>query len=661
MQLATRQIHLDYHTSEKIPDIAKDFNSDEFAATAKAAHVNSMTVFARCHHGWIYYDSKKYPDLIHPNLTNRNLLLDQVRALHKVGIRAPIYITVQWDYHSATRRPEWLIRKQDGAHEGDAFTAPGFYQSLCVNTGYKELLTEITTEVLETIGDDLDGLFFDIVGIRPCWCASCRKEMQERGIDMTNEFMVRKFAHVTMTRFKMEMSDLIRAYNQDCTIFYNAGHVGPALKDSKDSFSHFELESLPSGDWGYQHFPVTARYARKLGKDCMGMTGKFHTAWGDFHSLKNQAALEFECFRMLSYGFACSIGDQLEPQGKLNPAAYHLIDNVFCQVEEREAWSVPSIPVVEAAVVTSENKYYEHKMPDDVMGAAQMLEELGLQFDIIDPEMNLECYRLVFLPDSLVVDRNFQDRIELYLKSGGSVIACGNGGLNVQNQYPDSFGVAYDGQQEKYPDFIIADGVLAKELYAGNEYVIYKQGNCLKEQDAEILLNAYPPYFKRETDNFCSHLYVPSKKTDSYPVAFRNGNVVIFSHPMFGQYRENAPYWCKILIKNAIDLLMPNQLVQHYGPSTVSVQLLEQPEKKRYALHVLSYVPVRKSASIDIIEERTSVKDLKVVVNTDKTITGVKVVPDGERLEFHDNTFIIPECNGYTIIELTYINSKNQI
>ena len=49
------------------------------------------------------------------------------------------------------------------------------------------------------------------------------------------------------------------------------------------------------------------------------MTGKFHTSWGDFHSLKNVAALEFEAFRMLSFGFACSIGDQLEPCGRLNP------------------------------------------------------------------------------------------------------------------------------------------------------------------------------------------------------------------------------------------------------------------------------------------------------------------------------------------------------
>lgn len=52
-ELSPRQIHLDFHTSEHIPGIAAEFDPQEFAATAKEASVSSMTVFARCHHGWL--------------------------------------------------------------------------------------------------------------------------------------------------------------------------------------------------------------------------------------------------------------------------------------------------------------------------------------------------------------------------------------------------------------------------------------------------------------------------------------------------------------------------------------------------------------------------------------------------------------------------------
>lgn len=97
------------------------------------------------------------------------------------------------------------------------------------------------------------------------------------------------------------------------------------------------------------------------------MTGKFHTSWGDFHSLKNQAALEFEAFRMLSFGFACSIGDQLPPDGRLNAATYRLIGKVYRPFAEREAWARPSTPLVEAAVLTNESPLYEQQMSDSIL------------------------------------------------------------------------------------------------------------------------------------------------------------------------------------------------------------------------------------------------------------------------------------------------------
>ena len=44
MTLAPRQIHLDFHTSEAIPDIAANFDPRTFAETARKAAVSSITV-----------------------------------------------------------------------------------------------------------------------------------------------------------------------------------------------------------------------------------------------------------------------------------------------------------------------------------------------------------------------------------------------------------------------------------------------------------------------------------------------------------------------------------------------------------------------------------------------------------------------------------------
>ncbi|MDR0655675.1 MAG: hypothetical protein LBG22_05110 [Treponema sp.] len=656
IQLSPRQVHLDFHTSEYIPAVASEFDAASFARTVKEAHISSITVFARCHHGWLYYPSKKFPELIHPNLADKNLLVEQVGALHEAGVRAPVYITVQWDYHTATTRPEWLIRKLDGSHEGGPFTEPGFYQSLCVNTGYYEFLKAHTEEVCELLGQELDGIFFDIVGIRPCWCASCRAEMKRLGINAADEEAVQGFAKTVLTRFKRDMTAVVRKYSKDCTIFYNAGHVGPCTRDSADAYTHFELESLPSGSWGYQHFPVTARYARKLGLDCMGMTGKFHTEWGDFHSLKNQAALEFECFRMLSYGFAASVGDQLEPRGALNPATYRLIGSVFGPFEEREPWARPAVPLTEAALFSSESPLVEHKMPEDILGAAQLLEELALQFDILDETMDLSPYRLAILPESFRPAPDFERKLESFVARGGAVIACGKALLSGDNRFPACFGAGYEGENECCPDFLIARGKLAGGLEPDNEYVIYQQGLHIKADADKTLLCARSPYFPRKGDRFCSHRYTPSAGGKPYPAAVRNGNVLYFSHPLFTQYRSNAPRWCKTLISNAIDLLLPQRLVRHDGPSTLTVSVLEQTEKERYSVHLLSYIPVRKSATIDIIEERTPVRNLSLELHLPRKLRGARLVPEGRELPLtEDKRVTIPLVDGYAVLELPFI------
>ena len=135
--LPYREIHLDFHTSEQIAGIGADFDPDEFADTLVKAHVNSITCFARCHHGWIYYDTELNPERRHPHLS-RNLLkllpeahvtaggieygTHDVRSVLK-AIRADNWLWTHGDPHSAQGReiranlremfypalPEWKI------------------------------------------------------------------------------------------------------------------------------------------------------------------------------------------------------------------------------------------------------------------------------------------------------------------------------------------------------------------------------------------------------------------------------------------------------------------------------------------------------------------------------------------------------------------------
>src|SRR5882757_5564928 len=79
-----RQVHLDFHTSPYIPDVGCEFDAAEFATTMRRAHVESVTVFAKCHHGMCYFPSKAGTP--HPALGKRDLLGEMIEALHRAGI-----------------------------------------------------------------------------------------------------------------------------------------------------------------------------------------------------------------------------------------------------------------------------------------------------------------------------------------------------------------------------------------------------------------------------------------------------------------------------------------------------------------------------------------------------------------------------------------------
>ena len=60
-----RQVHLDFHTSEKVPMIGARFDRKQFQKALTDGHVDSITVFSKCHHGWAYHPSTA--NRPHPN------------------------------------------------------------------------------------------------------------------------------------------------------------------------------------------------------------------------------------------------------------------------------------------------------------------------------------------------------------------------------------------------------------------------------------------------------------------------------------------------------------------------------------------------------------------------------------------------------------------
>lgn len=673
-ELRFRQIHMDFHTSEKINTICSEFDADDFASTLESAHVNSVTCFSRCHHGMLYYNSKKFPQLIHPGLkNNKNLLESQIDACHKRGIKVPIYTTVQWDYYMSMNHPEWNCISSDGAFIYRCFDgktpkvySPGFYRTLCVNTPYRQFLKDQIEDVINVVGkNNVDGIFLDIVKVVDCSCEYCKKGMLEKGYNPELYEERIKYAQEMIHDLKKEMTKFIHNIKPNISVFYNGSHIGPRTMKDKEFYTHWELESLPSGKWGYAHFGNTVRYARTSGMDYLSHTGKFHTSWGDFHSMKNKEALEYECFRMLAYNSKCLIGDQLHPDGRISPEVYDLIGDVYAQVEKKEPWCTKATEVVELGVLTSE--YYKtdsdsslKKIPDEITGICALLDELGYQFNIIDEDEDFRKYKIVILPDNILCSDFLADKIDNYIADGGRLIASYRSGLNYsETEFAiKRLGISLVGDAPYSPDFLVPTSEYGKRLFK-TEYVMYNQGKEIKINDAKEVVKAYIPYFNRTWEHFCSHLHTPSSHKYGYPGITECKGNYYFMHPIFSIYQEKHPKWCKEFLRDVLETLIPQPLIKHNGPSTMTVTVNEQKEKGRYIIHILHYIPNKIADEILTIEDVIPLYNIKLSVCLPHAVNGVTLVPDKEQLDYeifqnNEISFTVPKISGHCMIELSY-------
>jgi hypothetical protein len=592
--LRYRQIHLDFHTSEHIPGIGADFDPNDFVDTLKKAHVDSITIFAKCHHGWSYYPTKVGKP--HPHLARPDLLGDMVKALAAADIESPIYISVQWDELSAREHPEWRAMSASNRYQHALPADPSSgkqlspaWHTLCLNhRGLRRYILDQAREVAQQY--PTQGLFFDIILTPDCVCPACVERMQCNGLDPENSADRLKNDEAVNEQFRRETSEALFAEFPGLRVFYNCGHIHKQGPERFSTYSHLELESLPTGGWGYDHFPSSARYAATLGMDFLAHTGKFHTSWGEFGGFKHPDALEYECAQMVALGSKCLVGDQLHPNGAINPDTYKSIAPAYARVEKLEPFLEGAKQISEIAILSA-----EHMSPagarnhpsDD--GAAQMLQELKRPFDVVDVSTRFENYRLLILPDEIPVNAALASRLKAYLTGGGKLIASWHSGLGENGAFAIDMGITRAGGAVAYkPSYVRAGKMLDPDM-PESAFVFYDEAETVKAGEATVLAEIYPSYFNRSYKHYSSHQHAPDDPAAAslgLAVTEHNGAAYI-AYPIFRLYRAMGQPLYKYVVRGLLDRLIPDPAMTTDLPSSGRATLTRQIDQHRHILHLL--------------------------------------------------------------------------
>ena len=266
---------------------------------------------------------------------------------------------MQWDELAAREHPEWRVVSASNRYHHALPSDPSAgknlspaWHTICLNhAGYRRYVLEQAREVARHY--DTQGIFFDIIHTPDCVCPECIARMQANGLDPENPADRLQNDEAVNEEFRAEVSAALNAQFPGLRIFYNCGHIHKQGPQRFKTYSHLELESLPTGGWGYDHFPSSARYAATLGLDFVAHTGKFHTSWGEFGGFKHPDALDYECAQMVALGSKCLVGDQLHPDGAINPDTYASIAPAYARIAKLEPFLEEASQVSDVAVLSA--------------------------------------------------------------------------------------------------------------------------------------------------------------------------------------------------------------------------------------------------------------------------------------------------------------------
>lgn len=643
--LRKRQVHLDFHTSEFVP-VGDKFSKEQFQSALKAGHVDSITVFSKCHHGWSYHPTEA--NEMHPTL-KFDLLGAQLEACKEINVNAPVYISAGYDEKDYLRHPEWHCVVSPDKERQKEYENEVHFHLLCFNTGYLDVLCKQIEEVM--VKYNPCGIFLDIIAPKICYCESCQRDMKALGLNIENEKDREEFSQIVFNKYLDSTNNAVRKFSETTTIFHNQGHIPKGDYRFIEKNTHLELESLPTGGWGYDHFPLSAAYTRTL-KDFefLGMTGKFHHSWGEFGGFKHPNALIYEAALSIMNGAGCSVGDQMHPSGEMNIATYNLIGKAYSMIEEKEPWLINAKNTADIAVLSAEAITGDRDVKADT-GANRMLLESNYLYDFIDETMDISKYKLLILPDVEGISDEMTEKVKVFLNNGGKVIASGEA-IVKNDKFVLDVGAEYLGKNEFSPTYLIPHYDTVNGV---TEYLMRANSYKFKVNSGEVVASMQNPYFNRTLEHFCSHAHAPNNPEEEFSGAVINKNIAYIGWDIFSAYAIHGHLCFKELFKAIMEKMIGSEkTISANIPDKAVVTLTRQEKENRSMLHLLYAHTTVRGKGTEVIEDTVPLYNVNCSVKYSKKPSRVVIQPQNEELAFEfvngEIKFTVPKVDIHAMV-----------
>ena len=687
---ALRQIHFDFHTPDSIPDFLKNFSADEFADMLKAANVQGIKFFAKCHYGNSYYFTnagKRHPQL------NFDLLRQIIDVCRKNGILCYSYYSVLYDLDAARKHPEW----QQVTEAGEPASAS---MPICPNSPYVD---ELFVPQIEELCKDYktDGFFFDIVypitDKMTCFCPVChRRFKEETGMELSKELVLREpqLLNAFQARSTRRMMGKITAVRDlhapEMLIISNHGRVLEQFNYDHEQPEIYSsdvgcAETQPCGIGNYALHEHYGRYFAAKDIPFELIPVRFMWGWGE-NTYKPLVQMNYENALIVSHGGVINLGDHFAAEGKLPLKVYERIGRSFAFIKEREQFLLDTAPVRYAAVLNRADNVYFNRAP---LGAEKMLADAQIQTDVIDNTMLdcLERYKILIIPDRTVnkgslsrhdaflygippMPESSVGKIAQWVEDGGRLIVTGN---------------AFDGEAEtELIEHLL--GVRIKGPAADFGYIVGRRGNipdayegfplqirstiyAAEPAGAQVILNWEKKVCPADSGERFLHapIYPPGGGPGGgfvFRTRCGKGEVIYFAAPLFLDYMQtNHPWLKEMFLYVTRNIFHDSPIVLDSPLPSLRTNLRRGKDEVLFLdlmfAHIeqpaMQYPDAFGRSNYPVIEIEYSVKDITLTV-CGVWAKSVSLEPDCRKVVWHQkgNNLVVkvPEIRTYDILRI---------
>lgn len=663
-----RKIHWDFDNPPFLKDVAEKFDVEQFVAGLKEASVEAINFFTRDVFGQMYYESRISGK--HPGLKG-DILKEITNACHRNDIKVLFYL-VTIDQITATSHPEWRHVSKSGTDWG--------HNVICLNSPYLDEV--IIPQIKELLEYEPDGFFYDIVSQmvnRLCFCPSCQRKFQKelgRNLPTTkgDPFWLDalQWRRRVVDNFEKRVADSIHQIAPGVLFGSNWSHCTTRPTSAPDYLDYLTLDigellskegcrgALGSNPLGIS---MEGRYLSTLNKPFDIMNSRYLYWWSDW-MLKPVASLKMECATAIANGGKVFIGDKIYCDGTVEKSAMKAMGETLKFISEREDYCRDSTPVPYIGVVHSDSTMLHtiaSVLPEEggqtraltpIEGAHKALVESHFHFNIINEHTlleNISSYKALVLPEQDVLSEELKESIRTFVFDGGGlVVSCPSPlvdvlGIEEDGRFPYSFGYIK-----------VTDKAVAARI-GDFPVMVHAPFSKIRADSAESLACLYAPKWDRPSLSFAAPQGSIGEDT-GYPAVtlnkFGKGKAVFISGRIFSAYwAKNNPH-LKYLIRNLVNLVIPEKLLEVDGPASLEVSLFQEGQKK--IVHLVNSHIEKNIGGPCFAEEIPRLLDVNVRLKVQNRPEKVVQQPEDKQIEFLLKKgiieFKVPEVNIHTVI-----------